>query len=112
MGRPKLNVDPQQVYKLARIGCTNREIAYVVGMSESAVEKRFSSILAKGREGAKTRLRKLQWKAAAKGNVAMLIWLGKNILGQTDKLETTNAVTIDSIKDVIAGFASQLGNTR
>lgn len=42
----------------------------------------------------------------------MLIWLGKNILGQTDKLETTNAVTIDSIKDVIAGFASQLGNTR
>ena len=33
------------------------------------------------------RLRQLQWKSAEKGNVSMLIFLGKNILGQQDRLE-------------------------
>ena len=33
------------------------------------------------------RLRQLQWKSAEQGNVTMQIFLGKNILGQQDKLE-------------------------
>ena len=33
------------------------------------------------------RLRQLQWKSAENGNVTMQIFLGKNILGQQDKLE-------------------------
>ena len=37
----------------------------------------------------KIKLRKLQWKSAEKGNVTMQIFLGKNILGQQDRLETT-----------------------
>ena len=37
----------------------------------------------------KMRLRQLQWKSAENGNVTMQIFLGKNILGQQDKIETS-----------------------
>jgi hypothetical protein len=33
-------------------------------------------------------LLKKQYDVAMAGNVSMLIWLGKNILGQSDKVET------------------------
>jgi len=36
---------------------------------------------------AKFGLRQLQWKSAEKGNVTMQIFLGKNILGQKDRIE-------------------------
>ena len=29
----------------------------------------------------------MQWKAAESGNVSMLIWLGKQMLGQSEKQE-------------------------
>jgi hypothetical protein len=35
-------------------------------------------------------LRRWQIEAARKGNPTMLVWLGKQLLGQTDKIETTN----------------------
>lgn len=35
------------------------------------------------------RLRQLQWKACESGNVTMLIFLGKNMLGQQDRIEET-----------------------
>lgn len=38
-----------------------------------------------GRHEGKSSLRRLQWKAAQKGNSAMLVWLGKQMLGQKDK---------------------------
>ena len=33
----------------------------------------------------KARLKELQWMVAEQGNVQMLIWLGKQYLGQSDK---------------------------
>lgn len=41
-------------------------------------------------DGRRMKLRELQWKAADKGNAAILIWLGKQYLGQADqhKVET------------------------
>jgi uncharacterized protein with von Willebrand factor type A (vWA) domain len=34
-------------------------------------------------------LRRLQWGKAKEGNVTMMIWLGKQILGQKDRMEET-----------------------
>lgn len=54
---------------------------------------------------AKPKLRKLQWKAAEKGNATLLIWLGKQYLGQVDRqeIEQTNynmpTLVIDDTKD-------------
>ena len=40
--------------------------------------------MTKGRAETKQALRKAQIKSAIGGNTTMLIWLGKNILGQND----------------------------
>ena len=90
MARPKkYNLDTKQIEQLASFGCTNIEIASFFGCDESLIRKSYSDSVAKGKESGKIRLRQYQWAAAKKGNVAMLIWLGKQMLGQTDKQEIT-----------------------
>lgn len=98
MARPKkYDIDTNQVEKLASYGCTVREIANFFGCSEDLIKKSYSQFVTKGQDSGKTRLRKLQWTAAEKGNVPMLIWLGKQVLGQTDKQELTEVKPIDDI---------------
>ena len=85
MARPKkYNIDKKQVEQLAGFGCTNKEIASFFGCSADLLEKSYSEFLTKGREKGKIRLRQWQMKAAEKGNVTMLIWLGKQMLGQSE----------------------------
>jgi|TARA_Y100000031_G_scaffold93713_1_gene102801 hypothetical protein len=92
MARPKkYNIDKKQVQNLARLGCTNIEIAEFFGCDESLIRHSYSEFLTKGRSEQKLRLRQLQWSSAEKGNIVMQIFLGKNILGQTDKIETTHS---------------------
>ncbi len=71
----------------AGIGCTGDEIATVVGCCRDTLYARFSDTLKKGQDQAKASLRRMQWKAASAGNVTMLIWLGKNLLGQSSNHE-------------------------
>jgi hypothetical protein len=77
-------VVPKDVYELAAIGCTDREIARWFDVDENTLRYNFSDILEKGREDLKHSLRRAQLKLALSGNAVMLIWLGKNILGQSD----------------------------
>ena len=89
MARPKkYNIDPKQVQKLSALGCTNKEISEFFGCSADLLEKSYSEFQTKGRAEQKIRLRQLQWKSAEKGNVTMQIFLGKNMLGQQDRIET------------------------
>ena len=88
MGRPKKYIiDPKQIQKLASLGCTNKEISEFFGCSADLLEKSYSEFLTKGRAEQKMRLRQLQWRACENGNVTMLIFLGKNMLGQQDRIE-------------------------
>ena len=90
VGRPKkYNLDTKQVEQLAGYGCTDTEIASFFDISRTTLERNYEHYLTKGREEGKIRLRQMQWASAKKGNVAMLIWLGKQILGQSDKQEIT-----------------------
>jgi len=90
LARPKkYNIQGIEVEKLASYGCTNTEIADYFGCDESTIRKGYSEYLTKGRANVKIRLRKLQWQSAENGNVTMQIFLGKNILGQQDKIEQT-----------------------
>lgn len=88
MARPKIEINPIEVEKLAAMQCTNSEIAAFFDCSQDTIERRFAAELAKGREKGKAKLRRLQWQSAEKGNVVMQIWLGKQILGQSDKTES------------------------
>jgi hypothetical protein len=90
MARPKLDIDPEQVQKLAKFGVSNVAIAEFFGCSEATIRQGFFDSLTKGRAERKITLHQRQYEAADNGNIAMLIWLGKQDLGQTEKVETKN----------------------
>lgn len=86
----KYKIDHDLVFKLASIHCSYEEIANVVGTSVPTLKKRFSNIIEKGRAEGKKSLRRAQFEAAVeKKDVRMLIWLGKQLLGQTDNANDT-----------------------
>lgn len=95
-GRPRIKIDYAACEKLARIMCTQSEIAEVLGVSLSTLEhdKEFLRIHKKGIEAGKASLRRMQWKSAEGGNVTSQIWLGKQYLGQRDKQEVEHSGTI------------------
>ena len=84
VGRDKKVIPPQEVFKLAQIGCKNHEICDWFGIDDSTLNYQFKQELVKGREALKQSLRRAQIELALKGNAVMLIWLGKNILGQQE----------------------------
>jgi len=77
-------VDPNEVTKLAAIGCTDREIAEWVGITEGTLRYNFNSELIKGKGQLVHSLRRAQIRTALEGNATLLIWLGKQYLGQSD----------------------------
>ncbi len=90
MGRPPKPIDAEQVFKLARLGCTQQDIADFFGCDEKTIRNRFSEDYRVGKEAGKISLRHLQWKRARAGSDPMLIHLGKTTLGQTDRLDVTS----------------------
>jgi len=92
-GRPKAEINLDQVKTLSGLNCTEPEIAAVLGVSYSTWKRHIkqnpeiAEMVAQGRLSGNASLRRTQWQKAMDGNVAMLIWLGKNRLGQADKQE-------------------------
>lgn len=87
MARPRKKIDPEQVKALAGIGCTNEEMADALKCSPDTLTRRFADAIESGRATAKRSLRRMQWESAKNGSTGMLIWLGKQMLGQRDKQE-------------------------
>ena len=99
MARPKkYNIDTTEVEKLAGYGCTNIEIANFFGCSSDLIEKSYSEFLRKGRADLKKRLRKAQIDTAVAGNPTMLVWLGKQMLNQTDRQEIEHIRPIEDVE--------------
>ena len=86
MARPKLQLDENIIEKLAAIHCTMEEIASVCNCSVDTLERRYAELIKRAKDKGRSSLRRLQWENAQKGNVTMQIWLGKQTLGQTDKV--------------------------
>ena len=92
-GRPRKEIDQNTFEGLCEIQCTLEEIAGVLRVSEDTVERwcqrtyelRFTDTYKKFSAHGKTSLRRHQFEVAAKGNATMLIWLGKQYLGQSDR---------------------------
>ena len=91
-GRPPIEIDWEEFDKLLLIHATLREVAGWFNCSEDTIEravlKKFGMGFAdyKDQKGAKGKIsiRRKQFQTAMDGNIAMLIWLGKNWLGQSD----------------------------
>ena len=97
LGRPKKKLDRKQINKYIDQQLSIRAIAEIVGVAPQTIINSFKTKLQKRknadiitRVGLRQQLREAQWNSAIKGkNTAMMIWLGKNELGQADKIETT-----------------------
>ncbi len=84
----------KQIEMLASYGLTNKEIAEALGYDDSTLKRKFENFLIKGRVNLKQRLKRKQIQVAMSGNVTMLIWLGKQYLGQAEKVEETGEYKI------------------
>ena len=88
-GKKYKTVDRDLIYKLACIQCTPEEIAEVVGISVTALKKRFTPLLEKGKETGKQSLRRSMWEKAMNGDTRVQIFLSKQYLGMKDAPEDT-----------------------
>jgi len=94
----------RRLRELAIIGCSLREIAVIEGVSLSTVQRRFSEIIEAGVAERRRGLRKKQLARALEGSDTMLIWLGKQDLGQRDHKEVRHDVA-DSLSDLLEEVA-------
>lgn len=96
MGRKAINIDKEQFEELLVLQCTKEDIAGFFHCSHDTIERfckktygdNFLSVSEAFRSVGRVSLRRSQFAVADKGNVPMLIHLGKQYLGQTDKTET------------------------
>ena len=78
-------VPPEDVYKLASIGCTDNEIAAFYDIKPDTLRRNFAAEIAKGREWTKIRLRKAMFTNACENmHASVQIFLAKNVLGMSD----------------------------
>ncbi len=104
-GRPKKIIDYQLVEDLASIFCTQEEIASIMKCDVRTLQRddEFCRLYIKNIDNAKSSLRRVQYKKAMSGNTTMLIWLGKQYLGQSDKVVVDNqADAIKSATEIVA----------
>lgn len=105
-GRPEATIDIDALLALAKIQATQEEMAAVLGVSRPTlslfikdnpdIEAKVDAELAAG----KISLRRAQFKSAiAKGNVVMQMFLGKNWLEQSDKVEVKEVDPLAAIVD-------------
>ena len=74
------------VKEMAVVGCSDTEIADYVGCRTGALKRRFGKVLRQARAEGNKKLREAQWnKALDESNVPLLIWLGRQRLGQSQR---------------------------
>lgn len=112
MGRPKIELDFEHIKKLCSLQCTAEEIAGFFDVCIDTLEARikekydctFPEFFKKHCASGKISLRRKQYEVAMSGNTALLIFLGKQNLGQSDKVEHSHredpkSNLPDSLKD-------------
>lgn len=96
MAAKRKEFDQRMFEQLCAIQCTELEICAVLDCDHKTLERwchrvyhrNFSEIAKEKRALGTMNLRRYQFKQAER-NVTMAIWLGKQYLGQTEKLQTS-----------------------
>jgi len=128
MARKKIEIDWNLVDEMLKDFCEGTEVADALGIHKETLydavkatfNTDFSDYKAQKRARGCQSLRQKQVSSANKGNVSMLIWLGKQYLGQSDKTDhTTKGESLNQINvtadnnnskkelEALIGFAAQ-----
>ena len=97
MARPKKEIEQKQFESLCGLQCTKDEICLVLDVTDKTLDrwcrqtygKSFSEVFKQKRGIGRVSLRRSQFEVAKKGNVTMLIWLGRQYLGQSENVIET-----------------------
>lgn len=100
-GKGEIQVDWTRLNQYLELGARLIDCAEFLNVSEDKIQDQIKKYHGmkfmeyRDKKMAKMRLRVMQkqFDVAMQGNVAMLIWLGKQILGQTEKIEQQNVDT-------------------
>lgn len=109
-GRPRKEIDKNSFEKLCGLLCTLDEIAGFFNCSPDTIERwckreykaNFAEVFKRYSAAGKISLRRYQFKLAEK-SAAMAIFLGKNYLGQSDKIEqvVTNVEDLSPLAEML-----------
>jgi hypothetical protein len=91
-GRPRIEIDSEQVKALAAKQWKTTEIAAFFGVDRSLIERRFGAELIEGKQSGCAKLRDLQWKRALEGSDRVIIHMSKHYLGQNEKIDLESTV--------------------
>lgn len=92
-GRPPKNIDYEALKNLCKLHCTRDECAAFLGVHPDTIDNHlradghgtFSEFFKTHSAEGKISLRRVQFQSAMGGSIPMQIWLGKQLLGQTDQ---------------------------
>lgn len=115
-GRKPTPITLAQVEACGRLCMTQEEIGDFFGLSQSAISRRFASDSAfaeayrRGKAHLRKRLRAAQIRSAIdQGNVIAQIFLGKQLLGQSDKTEERQQIDVTHSHVFIAQWGKSPG---
>lgn len=102
MSQAAATINPGLVRRLASIGCSQIEIAYVIDVAPSTLKLRLAedeqtrAQYEAGRADRKTGpmgIVRMLWKSARQGNVTAMVWLTKNLFGWRDSVQLDISAT-------------------
>jgi hypothetical protein len=90
-GRKAVSIDLETLEKLCSMGCSDEELAGWFGVSVRTIQNRrtqrkFADVMRRGDARGRISIRRAQVRQVEAGNVPMIIWMGKNRLGQRDNV--------------------------
>lgn len=110
-GGPRpVEIDYDALRKLCGIQCTEAEAAAYLGVHVNTLAaaiqrdhgKTWKEYFEENRGAGLISLRRRQYERAMEGNPTMLIWLGKNWLGQTDQVQVQGDISFTGFRVVEA----------
>lgn len=115
VGRPKSVFNWKECAYLCSIGCTQSEVAGFFGVKAETLTRKINDEFGiswaeyydSHSQGMKVSIRRAQIRKALEGDSNMLKFLGKNTLGQKDKVEFDGAVKTNSFLDLVNNLKAE-----
>ena len=109
-------IDKDQFEQMCGIQCTEEEIASLFSVSvdtlerwcRNTYERGFAEVFREKRQRGKASLRRRQWMKAQDGDTTMLIFLGKQYLGQADRISQSITAVTGETREALAEIMNEI----